>query len=95
MFVCVCVFTQLCFQPSSPLRFSCDAMNQLLVVIDFSLQLHLHTQQVLVGVHQALHFGPHLLQLLLQVKDQLVEGGQVLAVLHFGAFQGLLQVMVL
>lgn len=66
-------------------------MNQPLVVIHLRLQLHLHTQQVLVAPHDALHLGPHLLQIGLQIQDDLVERGQMLAVLQFGEGNSLLQ----
>lgn len=59
-------------------------MDQPLVVIDFSLQLHLDAQQVLVDVNLALHLRPHLPKLRLQVQYHLVEGGLVLLVLTFG-----------
>lgn len=77
----------------SPFRFSRHGLNEPLVVFDLGLQLHLHAQQVVVGLHLAPHLRPHLLELLLQLQDQLVERSQALAVLVLGALQGLLQVV--
>lgn len=77
----------------SPFRVGCHAVDQLLVVADFGLQPHLHAQQIVVGLHMALHLGPHLPQLRLQLQYQLVERRQALAVLLLGALQGVLQIV--
>lgn len=80
------------FGASSPVGIGRHALNQSLVVIDLSLQLHLHAQQIVVGFNMALHLRPHLTEPGLQVQDGLVEGGQTLTVLHFGACEGFLQI---
>ena len=79
--------------PASPFRIGRHALNQLLVVIYFRLQLHLDTHQVVVGLHLVLHLRPDLPQLLLQVQYHLVEGGQALTVVYFGVLEGFLQMV--
>lgn len=66
-------------------------MNQLVVVLDFFLQLHFEAQQLFVALHLLLHLSPHILQLILQADYDLVEGDQSVVVLCHDFVQIVLQ----